>query len=165
MEAPSSPHVRPSWDEYFMEVAEAVAKRSTCDRGRTGCVIVRSKQILVTGYAGSPPGFSHCDEAGHMMKQVTHGDGRTTSHCVRTIHAEQNAICQAAKLGVALEGGTLYCRMTPCRTCAMLLISCGISKVVCKKRYHAGEESEQMFAQAKIDVSFMDGSVEQYPNQ
>ncbi len=158
-------HVRPSWDEYFMEVADAVAKRSTCDRGRTGCVIVRDRQILVTGYPGSPKGFAHCDEAGHLMKQVVHGDGRTTSHCVRTIHAEQNAICQAAKLGVSLNGGTVYVTMTPCRTCAMLLISCGIASVICKTRYHAGEESEQMLHEAGISLRFLDGKLEVYPNQ
>lgn len=126
-------HVRPSWDEYFMELASTAAKRATCDRGRSGCVIVRDKQVLVTGYVGSPAGLSHCDEVGHKLKKVVHEDQSVTQHCVRTVHAEQNAICQAARRGIALNKGTLYCRMTPCRTCAMLIINCGIERVVCKK--------------------------------
>ena len=138
-------YVRPSWDEYFMEVCDAIAKRATCDRGRSGCVIARDRQILVTGYVGSPVGFAHCDEAGHQFKKMVHEDGHITQHCVRTVHAEQNAICQAARRGVSLEGATLYCKMTPCRTCAMLIINCGIKKVVCKRKYHAGEESEEFF--------------------
>jgi len=92
-------YVRPTRDEYFMEVARIIGKRATCDRGRSGCVIARDNQIIVTGYVGSPPGLPHCDEDGHQLKQLTHEDGHTTTHCMRTIHAEQNAICQAAKNG------------------------------------------------------------------
>jgi dCMP deaminase len=157
--------VRPSWDEYFMELANAAAKRATCDRGRSGCVIVKDKQVLVTGYVGSPIGLSHCDEVGHLFKKTFHEDGTVTNHCVRTVHAEQNAICQAAKRGIALEGSTLYCRMTPCRTCAMLIINCGIKRVVCEKKYHAGEESEQMFKEAKIELVFFNEEILQYKNQ
>ena len=138
-------YIRPSWDQYFLEIAHTVSKRATCDRGRSGCVIVRNRQILVTGYVGSPIGLPHCDEVGHQMKQTVHEDGHVTNHCVRTVHAEQNAICQAAKLGIALQDSTLYCRMTPCRVCAMLIINCGITRVVCEKKYHAGAESEEMF--------------------
>ena len=148
-----------------MEVARAVAKRATCDRGRSGCVIARDKQILVTGYVRSPRGLPHCDEVGHQMKTITHEDGTQTQHCVRTAHAEQNAIVQAAKLGVPVNGGTLYCRMTPCATCAKMIINAGIRRVVCEKRYHAGKESEEMFAQAGIEVDFFDESVEQYERQ
>ncbi|HWS49060.1 MAG TPA: hypothetical protein VN174_03360, partial [Candidatus Methanoperedens sp.] len=90
-------YVRPSWDEYFLELADAVSKRATCDRGRSGCVIVRDKRILVTGYVGSPAGLPHCDEVGHLMKTMVNEDGSKSDHCVRTVHAEQNAICQAAK--------------------------------------------------------------------
>jgi len=158
-------HTRPTWDEYFMEVANAISKRATCDRGRSGCVIARNKQILVTGYVGSPIGFPHCDEVGHQMKKMLHEDGAITQHCVRTVHAEQNAICQAAKNGASLDGATLYCRMTPCRTCAMLLINCGIKRVVCEKRYHAGMESEEMFRQAGIQIDYFSDEVQQYKNQ
>jgi len=159
------PFKRPSWDEYFMEVANTVAKRATCDRGRSGCVIVRDKRILVTGYVGSPIGLPHCDDEGHLFKKMIHEDGRVTTHCVRTVHAEQNAITQAARYGLSLDKGTLYCRMTPCRTCAMLIINCGISRVVCEYRYHAGAESEQMFADAGVELDFFNDETLSYENQ
>lgn len=161
----SPAYVRPSWDDYFMEVADAIAKRATCSRGRSGCVIARERQILVTGYVGSPPGFPHCDDAGHEMKKVIHEDGSVTEHCVRTIHAEQNAICQAAKLGIPLAGATLYCRMTPCKPCAMLMIAAGIVRVVCQRKYHAGRDSEALFARAGIEVVFQHDEVQPYDHQ
>lgn len=156
---------RPSWDEYFMNLADTVAERATCDRGRSGCVIVKDRQILVTGYVGSPKGLPHCDEVGHLFKKMIHEDGRITQHCVRTVHAEQNAITQAAKRGIALEGSTLYCRMTPCRTCAMLIINCGIVRVVCQRRYHDYTESEDMFRQAGVKLEYFYDEVQQYENQ
>jgi len=155
-------YVRPSWDEYFLELANSVSKRATCDRGRSGCVIVRNKQILVTGYVGSPAGLPHCDEVGHQMKKMIHEDGSQTDHCVRTVHAEQNAICQAAKLGVMINGATVYCRMTPCRTCAMLLINCGITRVYCERKYHAGAETEQMFKEVGIKLEFKYNEEQKY---
>lgn len=161
----TSKHIRPSWDEYFLELANTAAKRATCDRGRSGCVIVRDKQVLVTGYVGSPQGLPHCDDVGHLMKKVIHDDGSITQHCMRTVHAEQNAICQAARRGMALDGGTLYCRMTPCRTCAMLIINCGIKRVVCQNRYHAATESEEMFIQAGVKLDYASEDVVQYENQ
>src|SRR5574344_263405 len=139
-------HGRPSWDEYFMEIANAVSSRATCDRGKSGCVIVRDRQILVTGYVGSPKGLPHCDEVGHQFKKLQHEDGTVTQHCTRTVHAEQNAICQAAKSGISIDGATLYCRMTPCRTCAMLIINCGIVRVVAERRYHDSADTVSMFA-------------------
>ena len=160
-----SENKRPSWDEYFMEIAATVSKRATCDRGKSGCVIVRDKQILVTGYVGSPRGLPHCDEVGHLMKKVLHEDDRITQHCMRTVHAEQNAICQAARLGIPLEGATLYCRMTPCRTCAMLIINCGIIRVVCEKKYHDGAESEAMFRQAGIRLEYVSQDIQEYDHQ
>lgn len=163
--AENNKHERPSWDEYFMEIANAVSKRATCDRSRTGCVIVRDRQILVTGYVGAPKGFPHCDEVGHQMKQTVHEDGHITNHCVRTVHAEQNAICQAAKRGISLDGATLYCRMTPCRVCAMMLINCGIKRVVCESKYHAGQESEEMFKQAGIEIVFFSDEIQKYDKQ
>ena len=153
---------RPSWDAYFMEVANAASKRATCDRGRSGCVIARDKQIMVSGYVGSPTGFPHCDEVGHQIKKVTHENGEVTEHCMRTVHAEQNAICQAAKIGVSIAGATLYNRMTPCRTCAMLLINCGIKRVVCERRYHQGEESERMFKEAGVEIEYKYDEVQEY---
>lgn len=155
-------YVRPTWDEYFMEVMDAISKRATCDRGRSGCVIAKENQLLVTGYVGSPVSLPHCDEVGHQIKKVIHEDGHTTEHCVRTVHAEQNAICQAAKKGVSLEGSTLYCRMTPCRVCAMLIINCGINRVVCQRKYHAGSESEEMFNSAGIKLEFFHQEIQRY---
>ncbi|MBQ9864581.1 MAG: AAA family ATPase [Bacteroidales bacterium] len=156
---------RPSWDEYFMELANTASKRATCDRGRSGCVIVKDRQLLVTGYVGAPSGLPHCDEVGHLFRKTIEEDGRVTTHCVRTVHAEQNAICQAARRGIALDGATLYCRMTPCRTCAMLIINCGIKRVVCERKYHAGKESEELFAQAGVQIEFFHDEVQQYANQ
>ena len=158
-------YIRPSWDQYFMEIAHTVSKRATCDRGRSGCVIVRNRQILVTGYVGSPIGLPHCDEVGHQMKQTVHEDGHVTNHCVRTVHAEQNAICQAAKLGISLQDSTLYCRMTPCRVCAMLIINCGITRVVCEKKYHDGAESEEMFKMAGVSLEYFSEELMKYDNQ
>ncbi|HCC50142.1 MAG: cell division protein DedD [Candidatus Jacksonbacteria bacterium RIFOXYC2_FULL_44_29] len=157
--------LRPSWDEYFMEVARAVGKRATCDRGRSGCVIARDKQILVTGYVGAPAGLPHCDELGHQMKTTTHEDGRQTQHCVRSTHAEQNAIVQAAKIGVAIAGGTLYCKMTPCFTCAKMIINAGIKRVVCENRYHDGADTDSMFRSAGVRLDYFDDSILRYANQ
>ena len=153
---------RPSWDTYFMEVMEAISKRATCSRGRSGCVIAKDNQLLVTGYVGSPIGMFHCDEVGHQMKKILHEDESVTEHCVRTVHAEQNAICQAAKNGVSIDGATLYCRMTPCRVCAMLMINCGIKRVVRERKYHAGIETERMFEQAGIQLDFIHDELQQY---
>jgi dCMP deaminase len=99
------------------------------------------------------------------MKQTVHEDGHVTNHCVRTVHAEQNAICQAAKLGIALQDSTLYCRMTPCRVCAMLIINCGITRVVCEKKYHAGAESEEMFKMAGVSLEYFSEELMKYDNQ
>ncbi len=153
---------RPTWDEYFMEVSRAVATRATCNRGKSGCVIAKNKQILVTGYVGSPKGLPHCDEVGHQIKKTIHEDGSISEHCVRTTHAEQNAICQAAKLGIPIDGATLYCKMTPCIVCAKMIINSGIKRVVCEKKYHAGKDSEEMFQQAGIDLNILNDEVEEY---
>jgi dCMP deaminase len=153
---------RPSWDEYFVGLVDEVASRATCDRGRSGCVVVRDKRIICTGYVGSPPGMSHCDEVGHLLKRLVDDDGNTREHCVRTIHAEQNAICQAARYGLSLNGTTLYCTMEPCRVCATLIASVGITRVVAKKRYHGGQDSREIFAQAGVRLDVVEDVVEQY---
>jgi dCMP deaminase len=164
--APATPSgSRPSWDEYFLQIADTVAQRATCDRGRSGCVIARDRQILVTGYVGSPAGLPHCDEVGHEFRQVVHEGGRVTNHCVRTVHAEQNAICQAARRGISIEGATVYCRMTPCRTCAMLLVNCGIVRVVCERKYHDSGDSELLLKNAGVDLGYLHDEVQQYDAQ
>lgn len=155
---------RPSWDEYFVQVSRIVATRATCDRGRSGCVIVRNRQILTSGYVGSPKGLPHCDEAGHLFKKTIHADASVTNHCVRTIHAEQNAICQAAKLGISLDGATIYVKMEPCAVCAKMIINSGIARVVCEKHYHCAQETADMFKKAKVKLDVLSKEVEQYEN-
>jgi dCMP deaminase len=157
--------MRPTWDEYFLKLVNEVAKRATCDRGMSGSIIVKDRRILCTGYVGSPPGFAHCSEAGHLLKKVIDEDGTIRQHCMRTIHAEQNAICQAARYGIPLEGTTLYCTMEPCRICAMLIISCGIKKVVTQKMYHAAKETRELFSKAGIELVVMDQNTVEYDNQ
>jgi dCMP deaminase len=115
------PRERASWDRYFMNIAREVATRSTCDRKHVGSVIVRDKTILSTGYNGSVRGLPHCDDDGHMME-----DG----HCVRTIHAETNAIIQAAKNGTAIDGATIYVTASPCWPCFKTIANAGIRKIV-----------------------------------
>lgn len=158
-------HKRPSWDEYFIGISDAVATRCTCDRGPGGCVIVRDKQILTTGYIGSPIGLPHCSEVGHEFKETIHEDGHKTKHCVRTIHSEMNAICQAAKLGISLNGATLYNNKSPCRNCAMAIINAGIKRVVCKQRYHADQDTTRLFSEAGVKYEVLSEKVAEYPNQ
>ena len=112
---------RASWDEYFMAIARVVSTRSTCDRKHVGAVIVRDRMILTTGYNGSIRGLAHCDDDGHMME-----DG----HCVRTVHAESNAIVQAARNGVRLEGGDIYVTASPCFGCFKSIANAGLSRIV-----------------------------------
>ena len=158
-------HKRPSWDEYFMEIADVVGERATCDRGRASCVIAKDKRILVTGYAGAPAGVAHCDDVGHEMHTVIHEDGSRSEHCIRTAHAEQNAIANAARNGVAVLGGTVYCNMTPCYTCAKIIINAGIARVVAKKDYHAGKRSKEIFREAKVELVILNPEIEKYPKK
>jgi dCMP deaminase len=157
--------MRPSWDDYFLGLVDQVASRATCDRGKSGCVVVRNKRIICTGYVGSPSGLPHCDEVGHELKQMIDEDGTVRRHCVRTVHAEQNAICQAARYGLSLEGTTLYCTMEPCRTCAMLIASSGISRVVARRRYHAGGDTRHILDQAGVALDVVEDVVERYEGQ
>jgi dCMP deaminase len=112
---------RVSWDEYFMNIARTVATRATCDRKLVGAVLVRDRIILATGYNGSIRGLPHCDEEGHLME-----DG----HCIRTVHAEANAIVQAARSGVRIEGADAYVTASPCWGCFRLLANAGIKRIV-----------------------------------
>jgi len=137
-----------TWDDYFLTIVDAVAKRSTCNRGRSACVIVsEDKCILTTGYVGSPHGLHHCDDVGHKMSIV---DGKL--HCIRTIHAEANAIAQAAKHGICLRNSTAYITMEPCLNCARLLVQSGIKKVICKYKYHDGQSSRDLFKKANVQL-------------
>lgn len=125
---------RPSWDEYFMQVARVVAGRSTCLRRQVGAVIVRDKRILATGYNGAPTGLPHCLDIGCLRDQVGALSGERQEIC-RASHAEQNALVQAARYGIAVEGGTLYCTTFPCSICAKMLVNAGIRRVVYEEEY------------------------------
>lgn len=156
---------RPDWDDYFMGIVREVAKRSTCDRGKVGAVIVKDRRILTTGYAGAPSGQPHCDEAGHLMKDVYDKEGNVSKHCIRTTHAEQNALVQAAKYGVSIDGGTLYCSMVPCFTCAKMIVTAGIKRVVCGKRYHDDKLTFDLFKNAGVELDVLNEEVEKYEEQ
>ncbi len=135
---------RASWDEYFMNIAKQVATRATCDRKRCGAVIVRDRVILSTGYNGSISGAPHCDDVGHMIEN---------GHCVRTIHAEMNAVAQAAKNGVNINGSTIYITASPCWTCFKLLCNAGIKRICFGEFYR----DERIFEAAKqVGVELVD---------
>ena len=140
----NEPAARVSWDEYFMNIARTVATRSTCSRKFVGAVIVRDRTILSTGYNGSIRGMPHCDEVGHMME-----DG----HCVRTIHAEINAIIQAAKHGTAITGAAIYVTASPCWNCFKAIANAGITRIVFGEFYR----DERIFEVAQaIGIELVD---------
>jgi len=118
---------RPTWDEYFMNIARVVASRSTCSRRSVGALVVKEKRILATGYNGAPAGLRHCDH--------TEGRDLRDGHCARSTHAEQNAIVQAAKYGTPIDGATVYCTDQPCLVCAKLLVNAGVRRVVFDGHY------------------------------
>ena len=155
---------RPSWDAYFMEIAQVTATRANCSRRKVAAVVVFENQIISTGYNGTPRGVRNCFEGGCARCAGTAPSGASLEECI-CVHAEQNAICQAAKRGIPIEGGTLYCRMTPCRTCAMLIINCGIVRVVCQRRYHDADDSEAMFKTAGVKLEYINNEIQQYDNQ
>ncbi|MBI2053870.1 MAG: cytidine/deoxycytidylate deaminase family protein [Candidatus Staskawiczbacteria bacterium] len=159
-------YVRPSWDEYFLNLLEPLGSRGTCDRGRSGAVIVSPHHtILATGYVGAPPGQPHCDEAGHMMITRIDEKGNQSQHCVRTLHAEENAILQCAKDGIKLEGAVIYAKMVPCYNCAMRIVRVGIKRVVAQKRYHADSLSLELFKNARVELVIIENINEQYEKQ
>lgn len=126
--------MRPSWDEYFMEVCMVVSKRSTCLRRHVGAVLVKGKRILATGYNGPPSGLAHCEEVGCLRDAMGVPSGERQEIC-RALHAEQNALVQAARYGIPVEGSVLYCTTQPCATCTKMLINAGIRKVIYMEPY------------------------------
>jgi len=126
--------MRPSWDDYFIDIARHVATRSTCLRRHVGAVIVKDKRILSTGYNGAPRGLPHCSETGCLREKLGIPSGQRQEIC-RGLHAEQNAIVQAALYGVAVEGAQIYCTHQPCITCAKMIINAGIVRVVFAQEY------------------------------
>ena len=142
--------MRPSWDEYFMEIARQVATRSTCLRRHVGAVIVRDKRILCTGYNGAPRNMAHCDVTGCLREQLHIPSGQRQEIC-RGLHAEQNAIIQAALHGVSTEGGTIYVTHQPCITCAKMIINSGIVRAVCASTY-PDDLAREMLGEAGIEL-------------
>ena len=142
-----------------------IGTRGTCDRGYAGSVIVKDKRVISTGYVGSPAGLPHCDEVGHEMNTVINEDGTKSMHCVRTTHAEQNAIVQAARFGLAIDGSTIYCKMVPCYVCAKLFVTAGIKRVVAGKDYHASKRSKDIFKKAGIKLEIINKEVQKYSKQ
>ena len=126
---------RPSWDEYFMDMAVLTAKRSTCLRRQVGAVIVKDKHIIATGYNGAPRGVPHCDEKGGCLRQQLNVPSGERHELCRALHAGQNAIIQAATLGQSIEGGTIYVTNQPCVICAKMIINAGIRRIVVKEGY------------------------------
>lgn len=141
---------RPSWDDYFMSIARVVAQRATCDRKLVGAVIVVDRAIVSTGYNGAPRGLPDCDHEGHLLKEM---GGRMS--CIRTAHAEANAIAQAARTGACIEGGTLYTTASTCYDCCKLVINAGIKRVVAGEfyasRYGESGSAEELFRLAGVE--------------
>jgi len=145
---------RPTLDQYFMEIATVVAKRSTCLRNQVGALFVKNKRILSTGYNGAPAGLDHCDLLGCARENVASG---THHELCRAVHAEQNAIIQAALHGISIEGATLYCTHQPCILCAKMMINARVRKVVYRQSYPDGAALE-FLRQAGIEVVRMQES-------
>ncbi|HEC95095.1 MAG TPA: dCMP deaminase family protein [Thermoplasmatales archaeon] len=141
---------RPSYDEYFMEMAHVIAKRSTCLRRKVGALLVKDKHILSTGYNGAPKGLPHCEEVGCLREKLKVPSGERHELC-RGLHAEQNAIIQAAVFGVSIKDSTLYCTDAPCVVCAKMLINAGVKKIVFEGDY-PDKLAEEMLAESRIIV-------------
>ncbi len=133
---------RPQWDEYFLKLAMLASERATCPRMHCGCVLVKDKNVISTGYNGSIPGDEHCEEIGCLLVE---------NHCVRTVHAEMNALIQAAKRGHAIDGATAYVTNMPCTTCAKALITAGIKRVVVFSDYH-DTMAIDFFSKGKVKI-------------
>ncbi|MDR2487287.1 MAG: cytidine/deoxycytidylate deaminase family protein [Clostridiales Family XIII bacterium] len=126
---------RPSWNEYFMNIAKLTSERSTCLRRQVGAVIVQDKQIVATGYNGAPKGIPHCDEKGGCLREQMNVPSGERHELCRALHAEQNAIIQAATSGLSIEGATMYITHQPCVICAKMIINAGLRKVIVEKGY------------------------------
>jgi dCMP deaminase len=141
---------RPSWDKYFIEITRLVATRSTCLRRGVGALLVKDRNILATGYNGAPSGISHCSKTGCLRERLNVPSGERHELC-RGLHAEQNAIIQAARHGVNIDGATLYCTTMPCVICTKMLINAGIKRMVFDEGY-ADDLAREMIAESGIEV-------------
>lgn len=146
---------RPSWDEYFMEMAFLTAKRSTCLRRKVGAVIVKDKHIIATGYNGAPRGLKHCDELGGCLREKLKVPSGERHELCRALHAEQNAIIQAASLGQSVEGSTIYITHQPCSICSKMIINAGIENIVVKEGY-PDKFAKKILAEAGKEVMMID---------
>ena len=142
--------MRPSWDEYFMKIAELVSTRSTCLRRQVGAVLVKDKKILATGYNGAPSRLPHCSEVGCLRAQRNVPAGERHELC-RGLHAEQNAVIQAALHGVSTQGATLYCTHHPCAACVKILINAGVKRIVYQQGYQ-DSLAGQLLRESEIEV-------------
>ena len=142
---------RPSWDEYFMEMAELTAKRSNCLRRNVGAIIVKDKHVMATGYNGAPMGLMHCAELGGCLRERLGVPSGERHELCRALHAEQNAIIQAAKLGESIEGGTIYVTRHPCSICAKMINNAGIKRIVIREGY-PDELSKLILGEAGLEV-------------
>ena len=145
---------RPDWDEYFMRMAEVAETRSTCTRRKVGAVIVKDHRILATGYNGVPTGIQHCSQRGCLREELGVPSGQRHELC-RGLHAEQNAIIQAAHLGLSIVGGTLYCTNQPCVICAKMIINAGIERIVIRDGY-PDELAQDMLREAGLNVELLE---------
>ena len=144
----NNPHKRPSWHKYFMGIADLVSTRSTCLRRQVGAILVKDKRILTSGYNGAPSGIAHCIETGCLRDRLNVPSGEKHELC-RGVHAEQNAIIQAANHGITVKGSVLYCTNQPCSICAKMIINAGIEKVYFRDGYN-DPLAQEMFDQAGI---------------
>ena len=145
-----SKNKRPNWDEYFLEIAGILTKRSTCLRRQVGALIVKDKRILATGYNGAPAGLSHCEEVGCLRRNSAVPSGERHELC-RGLHAEQNAIIQAAYHGIPIAGSTLYCTNKPCVICSKMIINAGVKEVLYEEGYD-DPLADQMLTEAGIET-------------
>ncbi|MDW7652401.1 MAG: cytidine/deoxycytidylate deaminase family protein [Bacillota bacterium] len=146
--------MRPSWDAYFMEITHVVANRSTCLRRKVGALIIKEKRILATGYNGAPSGLAHCQDVGCIREANKVPSGERHELC-RALHAEQNAILQAALYGVSIKGATIYCTTHPCIMCAKMIINAGMKEVVISKTY-PDAMSAALLEEAGVTVRYLD---------
>lgn len=146
---------RPSWDEYFMEIAKLVANRSTCLRRKVGVVIVKEKRILATGYNGAPRGIAHCEKVGCLREKLNIPSGKHQELC-RGLHAEQNAIIQAAMYGIRIKDSYIYCTDQPCITCAKMIINAGIVKIFYQK-FYPDKLARKLLQEGKVEEIYYEG--------
>ena len=146
---------RPSWDEYFMQMAQLTAQRSTCLRRKVGAVIVKDKQIIATGYNGAPRGLKHCVELGGCLREKLKIPSGQRHELCRALHAEQNAIIQAATLGQSIEDGTIYITHQPCAICAKMIINAGLKRIVVKEGY-PDDLSVEILDEAGLKIVMLD---------